>query len=87
MNEKQPPKKLRKILSVSERVKLEMVRQALGLDQRTFSKKIFDWAEEFGFKIDGEYLTLLAAKWTASSTIWNHSSKRGRLMRAQIKLS
>ncbi len=48
--------KLRKITKVSKRVRLEMVRDALGMDGLGFNQKIFDWAEEFGFTIDGDFV-------------------------------
>jgi phosphoglycolate phosphatase-like HAD superfamily hydrolase len=56
MSEKRIINNLHKILSVSQSVKLERVRQALQLEQENFDEKIFKWATQFGFKIDGEYL-------------------------------
>ncbi len=50
--------KIRKMLSVSTRLKLEMMQQVLGLDTATFNDKIFDWAAEFKFKIDGDYVVI-----------------------------
>ncbi len=32
--------------------------RVLGLDADTFSNKIFDWAAEFGFKIDGDFVVI-----------------------------
>lgn len=58
MNDKQTLKDLKRILKVSKSVKLERIRQALGLDQETFNKKIFAWAEQFGFEIDREYVNI-----------------------------
>ncbi len=49
---------LRKMLSVSKRIELDMMRQALGLDANTFNTKIFEWASEFKFKIDGNYVVM-----------------------------
>jgi hypothetical protein len=49
--------KLKKMLSVSTRIKMDMMR-ALGLDENTFSNKIFDWAAEFKFKIDGDMVVI-----------------------------
>jgi hypothetical protein len=45
---------LRKMLKVSNRIKMDLMQRALGIDADTFSKKIFDWAADFGFKIDGD---------------------------------
>ena len=48
--------KLRDILNVSNRIKLERVQNVLNLDDKVFDEKIIEWAKEFGFRIDGEYL-------------------------------
>ncbi len=50
--------KIRKMLAVSTRLKLDLMQRALGLDADTFSNKIFDWAAEFKFKIDGDYVVI-----------------------------
>ncbi len=50
--------KLRKMLAVSTRIKMDMIQRALGLDADTFSNKIFEWAAEFKFKIDGDYVVM-----------------------------
>ncbi len=50
--------KIRKMLVVSTRIKMDMMQRALGLDADTFSNKIFDWAAEFGFKIDGDFVVI-----------------------------
>jgi len=50
--------KLKKMIKVSDRLNLEMIRKALRLEEITFLDKIFDWAEEFGFRIDGDYLII-----------------------------
>jgi len=47
---------LQKILRHSNRVSKKMVRTALGIDKSTFDEKISNWATEFGFKIDGDYI-------------------------------
>jgi len=48
--------KVETMLKVSTRIKLEMMREALDIDERLFSEKIFEWAEKFNFVIDGDYL-------------------------------
>jgi rubrerythrin len=55
-DEKEKIKKIKTMLSVSNRLKLKMIRIALGLDKESFNGQIFDWAKEFEFTIDGEYL-------------------------------
>jgi len=48
--------KLRDILNVSNKIKLKRVQNVLNLDDKSFDGKIIEWAKEFGFRIDGEYL-------------------------------
>ena len=48
--------KLKRILKVSESIKMEQMQKMLKLDEETFNEKILDWSEEFGFRIDGEYI-------------------------------
>nr|MDO8114311.1 hypothetical protein [Candidatus Sigynarchaeota archaeon] len=50
--------KIRKMLAVSTRIKMDMMQRVLGLDADTFSNKIFDWAAEFKFKIDGDFVII-----------------------------
>jgi len=50
--------KLREILNISTRIKLERVQNILNLDDKSFDVKIIEWANEFDFKIDGEYLVV-----------------------------
>ncbi|MHA2130222.1 MAG: hypothetical protein ACW99L_09640 [Promethearchaeota archaeon] len=44
------------MLDVSTRLKLDMMRLALNMEEERFSKKIFKWAKKFGFIIDGDYI-------------------------------
>lgn len=48
--------RIEKILRVSNKLRLSMMRNALELDKEFFDVKVFDWADEFGFTIDGDYL-------------------------------
>ena len=48
--------KIKQMLNVSTKIKLEMMRKALKLQENIFSEKIFEWAEQFNFTIDGDYL-------------------------------
>jgi len=50
--------KLKKILKVSNSIAMEQMRNILKMDQTTFNDKIIDWAEEFGFTIDREYVNV-----------------------------
>lgn len=54
--EKERIKKVKSMMHVSNRISLEMMRQALDMDQKLFSNKIFDWAKKFTFIIDGDFL-------------------------------
>jgi hypothetical protein len=50
--------KLKRILDVSKRVSVEMILDVLKIDKETFAARIVDWAHQFGFKIDGDYVML-----------------------------
>lgn len=52
---------LKRMMRVSTRLRLDMMRNALKLDQAEFDEKIFAWADEFGFTIDGDYVSFSAA--------------------------
>ncbi|MFW9772479.1 MAG: zinc ribbon domain-containing protein [Promethearchaeota archaeon] len=54
--EKKRIEKLKSMIKVSNRIKLDMMRSALEMDEKTFANKIFKWAKKFDFVIDGEYL-------------------------------
>jgi len=50
--------KIKKILHVSSRVRIEMMRNALEMDEKEFDAMIFNWAFDYGFKIDGDYIII-----------------------------
>ena len=88
--------KLRKITKVSKRVRLEMVRDALRMDAPEFNQKIFDWAEEFGFTIDGDYVDFAGSdvdafvkSLDAQFASWGTSehSKSGKQEKASLPLA
>ncbi len=54
--EKERIKKINSMIEVSDRIKLDMMRTALGMDEKTFTDKVFEWAKKFEFIIDGKYL-------------------------------
>jgi hypothetical protein len=56
--EVQTLEKIKKIVKVSDRVSIELMRSTLKLDVDTFNEKLFDWAAEFDFRIDGEYIVI-----------------------------
>lgn len=49
-------KRLKSMFEVSNKVRLDMVRLALDMEEKTFTNKIFQWAKKFKFIIDGDYL-------------------------------
>ena len=48
--------KIKKLMKVSTRLRLDMMRDVLNIDPHTFNYKIIDWAYKFEFIIDGDYL-------------------------------
>ena len=54
--EKERIEKINSMVEVSDRIKLDMMRTALEMDEKTFTDKIFEWAKKFEFVIDGKYL-------------------------------
>ncbi len=45
--------KLRKIIKVSDRIEVAKLADALGIDEKLVWQRVFDWAEQFSFKVDG----------------------------------
>ena len=41
---------------IMNKINLKRVQNILNLNDKVFDEKIIDWAKEFGFRIDGEYL-------------------------------
>lgn len=54
--DKEKIKKIEKILLESGSMSLDSLRDTLKMDAHTFSNKILEWAVEYGFEIDGDYL-------------------------------
>lgn len=48
--------KLARIMRVASRVRLDMLKGALKMPASEFDEKIFEWAEEFKFRIDGDFV-------------------------------
>ncbi len=48
--------KLKKMLRVSKRIRLDLMQETLGLPKKQFYDNLFDWADEFGFQIDGDFV-------------------------------
>ena len=47
---------IKEMLDVSSKIRLDLMRDALKMDEKTFSVKIFEWAHQFNFVINGDYL-------------------------------
>ncbi|HME54186.1 MAG TPA: WD40 repeat domain-containing protein [Candidatus Lokiarchaeia archaeon] len=54
--EQQAVTKIQKMMKVSKRIRIDMMREALGMDMKSFSDKMIDWAAQFNFSIDGDYV-------------------------------
>ncbi len=48
--------KVKRMVKVSDRINLDMMRIALKMDKEVFSEKIFEWADRFDFRIDADML-------------------------------
>ncbi|HMF31773.1 MAG TPA: hypothetical protein VKK79_10175 [Candidatus Lokiarchaeia archaeon] len=48
--------KLTRIMRVSSRVRLDMLQDALRMSASEFNQQIFVWAEDFNFRIDGDFV-------------------------------
>ncbi len=44
------------MLEVSKRISLDRMQDVLEMEKKTFNKRIFELAKQFGFIIDGDYL-------------------------------
>jgi len=50
--------KIRKMMKVSDELKMGIMQKALGLDEETFFENIIDWAVEFGFVIENDRIII-----------------------------
>lgn len=57
-NESEIAGKLKTIMGVSTRIEMKMLRRVLGMSRREFEEKIFQWAVDYGFVIDGDYINV-----------------------------
>ena len=48
--------RIKSMMEVSNRLRLDMIRVALDMDEKKFTQKVFQWAKKFNFLIDGDYL-------------------------------
>ncbi len=50
--------KIKKMVRVSNTISLDMMRKSLNMPEELFLEKIYDWAADFNFKIDGNNLLI-----------------------------
>jgi len=50
--------KIKEMMEVSTRINLDRMQNVLNLDKKTFDNKIFEWARDFNFTIDGDNLII-----------------------------
>ncbi|MHA1727724.1 MAG: hypothetical protein ACTSWY_03215 [Promethearchaeota archaeon] len=53
--------KIKKMMGVSTRIRIDMMRDTIGMDSKEFNEKIWNWAEKFGFTINGDYIVIEGA--------------------------
>ncbi len=56
--EKEKINRVKSMMEVSSKVRLDMIRTALDMDKKLFTEKVFQWAKQFNFLIDGDYLVI-----------------------------
>jgi hypothetical protein len=56
LRKKELIEKIKSILSVSNKIKIDMMRNALNMNKEAFLDNVFKWAEKFKFIIDGNYI-------------------------------
>lgn len=83
--EQQAVVKIQKMMKVSKRIRIDMMREALGMDMKSFSDKMIDWADQFHFNIDGDYVDFENADTDGFLTTldgyfadWNQNTKTKR---------
>ncbi len=47
---------LKKLLTVSKRVRIDMLREYVEMDNDQFLEKLVEWAAEYNFTIDGDFI-------------------------------
>lgn len=54
--------KLKKLVQVSKKVKVSQMAQILRMDEVELNERIVDWAEEYGFTLDGDFVEFGAGR-------------------------
>jgi len=56
--EKETIEKIKEMMEVSKRINLDRMQNVLEMDKKAFDNKIFEWARDFNFTIDGDNLII-----------------------------
>ena len=62
MSEATRMEKLKKLVKVSERLKISQMAQILAMDEATLYDRIVDWAADYGFTIDEDVVKFGAGR-------------------------
>ena len=82
--EKEKIDRIKSMMEVSHKLRLDMVRTALEMDDKLFTEKVFQWAKQFNFLIDGDYLVINQE--TASDFLNDLSTGTTILSRRGVKI-
>ncbi len=83
--EKEILKRIKKMMEVSTRIKLDVMRDALDMNTKVFNSRIFDWAVKFNFKINGDFVIIeqadiegFVADLDKQFEIWENTERAGK---------
>jgi hypothetical protein len=82
--EKEKIDRIKSMMEVSSKIRLEMIRTALEMDEKQFTQKVFQWAKQFNFLVDGDYLVINQD--TANDFLNDLSSGTNILSRRGVKV-
>jgi hypothetical protein len=83
--EKEKIDRIKSMVLVSNKLRLDMMRMALEMDERLFTEKVFQWAKQFNFIIEGDYL--LVNQDTTTHFLNELSTESSILSRRGLKIS
>jgi hypothetical protein len=82
--EKEKIDRIKSMIQVSSKLRLDMMRTALEMDDKLFTEKVFKWAQQFNFIIEGDYL--LVNQDTATAFLNDLSTESSILSRRGLKI-
>ena len=56
--EKEKIDRIKSMIQVSSKLRLDLMRTALEMDKKLFAEKVFQWAKQFNFVIEGDYMLI-----------------------------